>query len=68
MATIDTATLLTTAEAAGILDLSTDSVKIYCQKGQIDGIKIGHIWMIPKAEVMRYKRERKPIGRPESHG
>ncbi len=66
MAILNTDNLLTTAQAGDALGLSTDTVKVYCTKGKIDAVKVGHIWMIPKKEVDRYKRERNTVGRPKN--
>ncbi|MCA9265532.1 MAG: helix-turn-helix domain-containing protein [Planctomycetales bacterium] len=64
MASIDIATCLTSRQAAKALNLSTDTVKTYCQRGLIAGVKAGNSWLIPKAEVERYKRDRQAPGRP----
>ncbi len=56
-----------TAEQAAVeLGLTVDSVRRYCNATlpKIIGEKIGRDWMIPDAEVKRYLRERKPVGRP----
>lgn len=64
MATIDTKDYFTTAQAAAELELSTETVKKYCQKQIISGLKFGNSWMVPKKEIRRYMKERKERGRP----
>lgn len=64
MATIDTTDFMTTAQAAKALDLSVDTIKKYCQQGDLSGVKVGSIWLVPKSEIKRYKEERKDVGRP----
>lgn len=58
----------TTAEAASLLGVETDTVKVYCNSDppRIRGEKIGHIWMIPESEIKRYKREESTLGRPKN--
>ena len=57
MPIVDTDKMMTCAEAAKFLGLATDSVKKYCQKGTIEGLKFGRMWMISRNEVKRYKKE-----------
>lgn len=61
---IETDDYLPTADVADALGLGTDTVKIYCQKGILQAIKIGSLWLVHKSEVKRYKRDRKNVGRP----
>ncbi len=57
----------TTAQAAKILRVSTDTIKKYCQEPQrIKGEKIGHSWMIPKSAVEEYLSEESATGRPKN--
>lgn len=64
MATFDTEAYLDTNQAAKALGLHPQSVKIYCQKGKLNAVKVGRSWMISKSEVLRYKEDRASPGRP----
>ncbi len=66
MATINTDHYLTTAQVAEELDCAVDTVKKYCQKGDLAGLKWGWSWMISRAELERFKKARKPVGRPKT--
>jgi len=51
-------TLLTTADAAEILDVNESRVRQLCIAGDIKGKKPGKqrgIWLIPEVEVLRYR-------------
>jgi len=61
---IDTEDYLPTADAAEALGLGRATIKVYCQRGLLEGVKVGSIWLIPKAEIRRYKRTKKSVGRP----
>lgn len=61
---LDTDKILTTAQFAELVGSSTDTIKKYCQRGAILGIKAGNSWLIPKAEVDRFTQARRPRGRP----
>lgn len=56
----------TTAEAAELLDLNRETVRHYCQGSdpKIKAQKVGRDWLIPRAEINRYKRDRREVGRP----
>ena len=64
MTTIDTNEFFTTREFAEKVGLSTDTVKIHCQRKIIQGVKVAHVWLIPKTELVRYRKERRQAGRP----
>ncbi len=57
---------LTPEEAAVRLGLTVASVRKYCNSDnpKIIGEKLGRDWRIPEAEIKRYLRERRPVGRP----
>jgi excisionase family DNA binding protein len=59
---------LTTSEAADALGLTVIGVIAAIKRGDIKAEKVGHErrgqWLIPAAEVERYKDERRPQGRP----
>lgn len=59
---------LTTEEAAGLLGLSVDSVRRYCNddKPKIKGKKIGRDWLISLSEVKKFQEKRRNIGRPKA--
>ena len=56
----------TTAEAAEELGLNRDTVRHYCQgdNPRIKALKVGRDWLIPRAEIDRYERDRRDVGRP----
>ena len=57
--------LMTTREAAAYLGLSTDTVAQYVHRGIIAvAEKIGNMRMISQVELDRYRREKRPVGRP----
>lgn len=62
--------LLTTTQAAEILDISIDGVIKAIKREQIAATKYGGfenqrgIWLIPQSEVERYAEERRSPGRP----
>jgi excisionase family DNA binding protein len=56
--------MLTTKEAGAILGLTARSVARLIGNKQITAQRFGRDWMIEAAEVERYKRERKSVGRP----
>lgn len=61
---VDTDKILTTAQFAELVGASTDTIKKYCQRKAIAGIKAGNSWLIPKSEVARFTEARRPRGRP----
>lgn len=70
VATIETNDYMNCSEAAEALGLSSDSVRRYCNNEKegktpsLKGMQIGREWLIHKAEVARYKKERNDRGRP----
>lgn len=59
--------LLTTQEAADLLDITIYGIHKLLQRAQIKGHKIGGqrgIWLIPRSEIERYDEERRKPGRP----
>lgn len=56
----------TVEQAAELLGLTVDSVRRYCNAAEpkIRGEKLGRDWLIPEAEIKRYREERRPPGRP----
>lgn len=58
----------TTAEAAELLGVNTDTVKVYCNSDppRLKAEKIGYIWMIPESEIERYRKEKSERGRPKN--
>lgn len=70
LATIETRDYLNCAAAAEALELSADSVRVYLNNAKhgrtpaLEGLQVGRDWLIHKAEIARYKKERKDRGRP----
>ena len=56
--------LLTTHEAADILAITPRQVTRLIRQGQIEASRFGKVYMLARAEVERYQRERNPRGRP----
>jgi len=57
--------MFTTKQAATELDIQDGSVKKLCQRGVIKAERIGRDWLISRAEIERYKVERRKAGRPK---
>lgn len=70
VATIETTEYLSTAEAAEMLGLDTDTVRRYCRNASegrtpsLKGMQVGRAWLVHKDEIDRYRKERKDPGRP----
>jgi excisionase family DNA binding protein len=47
--------IIGTAEAAEILGLSPDHVKLLCRQGKIKSKRIGKTWVIDKTSLIDYK-------------
>lgn len=58
--------MLTTREVAERLAINTSRVRQLIIRGQLKAEKHGRDWMIKAEEVERYKRERRPVGRPRT--
>lgn len=59
-------TIFTTTEAAKYLGLSLDTVRKYVQRRLITpATTIGRSYLITKTECDRYKRDRRPQGKPK---
>jgi excisionase family DNA binding protein len=56
------ATLMTLKEAAAILDLKPDTLRIQIRNGRMRGRKRGRDLFVTRTEVDRYQRE--SLGRP----
>ncbi len=58
----------TTAQAAKMLRVTTDTVKKYCnQKPQrIKGEKVGNGWLVPKSAIDEYLATESDTGRPKN--
>jgi excisionase family DNA binding protein len=55
---------LTTTEAAVLLHLDPSRVRLLCQRGRINTIKIGNTYGIPKRELERFAATPRRAGRP----
>lgn len=66
LAIIDTKEMLGTKAFAEALGDGTppDTIRKYCELELIRGIRIGRSWQIHKSELARFRRERRPPGRP----
>ena len=60
--------LLTTAEAATILNVTRVRVQQLVKAGTLAGEKRGRDYLIPRAEVEHYAQTRRSPGRPETTG
>jgi excisionase family DNA binding protein len=58
--------MLDTVTAGQLLGISKQQVQRLLVAGMIRAEKFGRSWLIPRAEVERYAKERKPAGRPTS--
>lgn len=54
----------TSEEAANYLELSPWTIKRYAERGLLRHEKVGRSLVFCKAELDRYRRERRPPGRP----
>jgi excisionase family DNA binding protein len=54
----------TVAQAAKYLGYSEHTLRTYLARNQICGVKAGPVWLVPKTECDRYKREKLPRGNP----
>ena len=57
--------LLTTAQAAELLEITEECVRLYCRQGRI-GTLVGRTWVISEDEVRFFKQIPRPVGRPKS--
>lgn len=70
MAIVNTDKWLTTAEAAEILGVDSQSVRRYCNNfevGRTPAIKatqVGRSWVIHPKDLEEYQKNRKSVGRP----
>lgn len=60
----ETQKLLTSAQVAQLLGLSTKTVQIYAEIGRIAAIKVGRDWLFTYADIMAYKSTKRKAGRP----
>ena len=57
----------TTTEAAARLNLDPSRVRILCQQGRIETIKVGDVYGIAETELDRFAQLERPRGRPRIH-
>lgn len=55
---------LTSTEAAWLLRVDPSRVRQLCLDGTLDGARRGRDWAVNAASVLRYRRDRRPAGRP----
>jgi len=58
--------MIDTVTAGQLLGISKQQVQRLVTAGTIKATQYGRSWLIPRAEVERYAKERKPAGRPRS--
>jgi excisionase family DNA binding protein len=64
----DNGEYLSTEQAAKELELAAGTISHYCLAGKpLRGVRVGKDWKVPRAEVERYKRQRRKAGRPIQH-
>jgi len=71
MSVIETKTgvLLTTAEAAKLIGVTTSRVRQLLISGQMQGVKITqNAWLVPESEAKKFASRGKTVGRPRSGG
>lgn len=56
--------MMTTAEAAKLLNLDVSRIRQLCINGKLKASKRGRDWWITKAEVERFAALSRPAGRP----
>jgi excisionase family DNA binding protein len=58
----------TTAQAAKMLRIATDTVKRYCNQEpqRIRATKVGNSWMIPQSAINEYLSSESDFGRPKN--
>ena len=52
----------TTQAAAGELGITAHTLRAQIAKGRLVGVEVGGRWLIPNAEIIRYRAE--SLGRP----
>lgn len=48
--------VLTTNQAAEMLDVHPDTVRRWCENGEITALKVGRNWAVARDDVMRRRR------------
>ena len=56
--------LFTPAQAGEVLGLTADTVRGYCQSGELVASKFGHMWLIRHADLVRFERKERRPGNP----
>ncbi len=62
------ALLIDTTEAGRMLGISADVVRRYCRNGRLRAHAIGTQWLIAPAEVRRFGKIPRNVGRPAGPG
>ncbi|WP_419184706.1 helix-turn-helix domain-containing protein [Botrimarina mediterranea] len=55
---------MSTVEAARHLGVGREAVISAIRRGNLGAHKLGRDWLVPVAELERYSKERRPVGRP----
>jgi excisionase family DNA binding protein len=57
-----------TADAAKYLGLAADTIRKYVQNKQLTPLMtVGQNYVFSKEELDRYRKEKRPVGRPKPH-
>lgn len=60
------AAILSTAEAAAILNLTEERVLQFVRAGRIEGRQLKREWVLSRASVLAFKRKPRKDGRPKN--
>jgi excisionase family DNA binding protein len=58
--------LLTTSEAAALIGVTPGRIWQLIQSGELSGIRLGTIWLVPEKELDKFKVRQTKVGRPRS--
>lgn len=68
MAIEESPDFLTTQQAAEELGITRQGVLALVRRNLLTAIRLGQVFAFKRAEIERYKQERKPRGRPRKSG
>ena len=60
--------MLTTTDVARLLGISKRTVEQHIQLGNLAATRLGRDYLIEEAEVERFSKERRKVGRPRGAG
>ena len=64
---IDTDKLVTVSQAARLLKISPAAVYKAIKRGRIQFLKLGRVFLIERADVISYRKNKSVGGRPKKH-